>query len=72
MLVEVRTTAVETGAGAACAAGAASAVPVIPISRVPDRTADAPAAAHLLLIPLDKLPTSSFTLLLGRLIFTPT
>jgi hypothetical protein len=45
---------------------------VIPISRVPDRTADAPAAANLLLIPLDKLPTSSFALLLGRLIFTPT
>jgi hypothetical protein len=58
---DVRTTAVETGAGAAVAAGAASAVPEIPNSKVPDRTADAPAAANLLLIPLDKPPTSSFT-----------
>lgn len=72
MLEEVKTTAVETVAGAAVAAGAASAVPIVPNSRVPDRTADTPAAANLLLIPLDKQPTSSFTLLLVRVIFTPT
>jgi hypothetical protein len=58
---DVRTTGVETVADAAETAGAASAVPVIPNSRVPDRTADVPTAANLRRIPRDKPPTSPFS-----------